>query len=118
MAIANSYALAIWPLLTAMLRLLLYTYKSNTVHKRTLLRAQQRSLPQTLDLGKRSPTTNAQKILVSVISRVFLLQEEWHKFPVSKFSNFHVALYTTGFSLYMRHELEPNFYPEHRIRPW
>ena len=40
------------------------------------------SLPQTLDLGNRSPTTNAIKILVSVISGVFLPQEEWCKSPV------------------------------------
>ena len=55
-----------------------YTYKSNTVCARALLRAQQGSLPQTLDLGKRSPTTNAQNISV-FLSSVCLLQEEWCK---------------------------------------
>ena len=65
MAIATAYALGCCYALT----------KSNTVHERALLRAQQGSVPQTLDLGKRSLTTNAPKILVSVISRVLLLQE-------------------------------------------
>ena len=60
MAIANR--LCLW--------LLLCTYKSSTVRERALLRGQQGSLPQKLDLGKRSSTTNAQKILVSVISSV------------------------------------------------
>ena len=54
-------------------RLLLCTYKSNIVRERALLRAQQGVSPPNMDLGKRSPTTNAQKILVSVISSVFLL---------------------------------------------
>ena len=53
---------AIWPLLAAYA--LGYTYKSNTVCARALLRAQQGVDPQTLDLRKRSPTTNAQNISV------------------------------------------------------
>ena len=50
--------------------------QSNTVRKRELLRAQQGVSPPTIGSGKEEPHHKCPKILVSVISSVFLLQEE------------------------------------------
>ena len=62
MAIANSLYF----------RLLLCTYKSNTVHERALLRAQQGVSPPNIGSGKEEPHHKCPKILVSLISSVFL----------------------------------------------
>ena len=53
--------------------------QSNAVRDRALLRAQQGVCPLNIGFGKEEPYHKCPKILVSVISDVFLLQEEWCK---------------------------------------
>ena len=53
--------------------------QSNTVRERALLRAQQGASPPNIGSGKEEPHHKCPKILVSVISGVFLPQEEWCK---------------------------------------
>ena len=68
MAIANSLCL----------RLLLCSYKA-IVRERALLRAQQGVSFPNIGSGKEEPHHKCPKMLVSVISSVFLLQEKWCK---------------------------------------
>ena len=58
--------------------------QSNTVRERALLRAQQGVSPPNIGSGKEEPHHKCTKILVSVISGVFLLQKEWCKWTINK----------------------------------